>query len=61
MEVEKAGELMRLRWWAGSADVGGRRLPVAGWNYPLDRPTGLSGEGERSFGAMLARELRLST
>ncbi len=51
------GRMKRIRWWLGTARVGHRELPIGGWNYPLDRPTGLGTAGEVELGEMFAREL----
>jgi hypothetical protein len=61
VRVEEQGKLARVKWWVGHADVGGRDVGFAGWNYPLTRPTGLGAVGERKLGALLARKLGLST
>jgi hypothetical protein len=55
--LEAIGSTKRIRWWLGTAQVGRRALPVGGWNYPLDRPTGLGTAGEIDLGKMFAREL----
>lgn len=52
------GEMERIRWWRGTARAGHRRLSIGGWNYPLDRPTGLGTSGEVELGAIFAREVR---
>lgn len=55
VEPTDAGSMMRLRWWRGTARVGQRDLVIAGWNYPLDRPTGLDTNGEIELGKLLGR------
>lgn len=57
IEEREAGNLKRIRWWLGRARVGQRELLLAGWNYPLDRATGLGTAGEVELGEMLARKL----
>ncbi len=57
VDVRATGAMKRIRWWLGRARVGQRELPIGGWNYPLDRPTGLGTAGEVELGEMFAREL----
>jgi hypothetical protein len=57
VEVGDTGSMKRIRWWLGSAVVGNRNLAIGGWNYPLDRPTGLGTTGELELGKMFAEEL----
>lgn len=57
VDVRETGRRKRIRWWLGRARVGRRELPIGGWNYPLDRPTGLGTAGEVELGEMFAREL----
>ena len=57
VDVEETGSTERIRWWLGRARAGQRDLPIGGWNYPLDRPTGLGTAGEIELGKMFAREL----
>lgn len=57
VDVRQTGTRKRIRWWLGRARVGRRELPIGGWNYPLDRPTGLGTAGEVELGEMFAREL----
>jgi hypothetical protein len=52
-----SGAMKRIRWWLGTARVGQRELPIGGWNYPLDRPTGLGTAGEVALGEMFAQRL----
>ena len=52
--VVDEGSVARIKWWVGCADVDGRRVAFAGWNYPLARPTGLGAEGEMRLGQLLA-------
>ena len=59
VDVEESGTLARIIWWIGAADVGGRHVSFAGWNYPLARPTGLGAEGERELGRLIAGKLDL--
>jgi uracil-DNA glycosylase len=58
VEVEEEGTKARIRWWVGHAVIEGREVGFAGWNYPLDRPTGLGREGESELGQLLAERLR---
>jgi len=55
--IHDNGELARIKWWVGEADVDGRRVGFAGWNLPLARPTGLGREGELILGGLLAERL----
>jgi hypothetical protein len=57
IHVEASGAMQRIRWWFGTARLGQRTLPVGGWNYPLDRPTGLGTAGEVKLGGIFARAL----
>lgn len=47
-----------FRWWVGRGDINGRVLTLGGWNYPLDRPTGLGTTGETRLGGLLRSVLR---
>ena len=57
IDVKETGSTKRINWWLGTAQVGVRALPIFGWNYPLDRPTGLGTAGEIELGTMFARAL----
>jgi hypothetical protein len=57
VDVQERGTVKRLRWWLGEARLSERTLPVGGWNYPLDRPTGLGTRGELELGEFFARQL----
>ena len=57
--VAEEGELARIKWWVGFADVEGREVGFAGWNYPLARATGLGAVGETELGQLLAAKLGL--
>lgn len=57
VDVRARGATKRIRWWLGRARVGQRDLPIGGWNYPLDRPTGLGTAGEVELGQMFADTL----
>lgn len=57
VEVHERGETARLHWWLGEAHLDGRVLPVGGWNYPLDRPTGLTKLDEIALGEFFRSEL----
>jgi hypothetical protein len=57
VEIEEEGTLARIKWWVGRADVDGREVDFAGWNYPLARATGLGAVGERELGELLAAKL----
>lgn len=59
VEVQETGEMARIKWWIGRANVDGRHVGFAGWNYPLARPTGLGADGEMELGKLLANRLRL--
>jgi hypothetical protein len=54
VDVKDTGAMKRIRWWRGIAHLGLRDLPIGGWNYPLDRPTGLGTAGEIELGSMFA-------
>ena len=57
VDVMKTGKMSRLRWWLGTVHLQQRDLPIGGWNYPLNQPTGLNAEGEKEFGNMFAEGL----
>jgi uracil-DNA glycosylase len=57
IDVKDTGATKRIRWWLGTAHLGQRDLPIGGWNYPLDRPTGLGTAGEIGLGKMFAQAL----
>lgn len=57
VEVKETGAIKRIRWWLGTARLRRRHLPIGGWNYPLDRPTGLGAAGEIEIGKMFAHAL----
>lgn len=57
--VVEEGELALIKWWVGFADVKGREVGFAGWNYPLARATGLGAVGETELGQLLAARLGL--
>lgn len=50
VDVSETGTMKRIRWWLGTAHLEQRDLPIGGWNYPLDRPTGLGTAGEHELG-----------
>ena len=57
VEVRNTGARDRIRWWIGTARIGLRKISIGGWNYPLDRPTGLGTSGEVQLGELFAPEL----
>jgi hypothetical protein len=57
VEMVEEGTLARIKWWVGRADVDGRQVGFAGWNYPLARATGLGAVGERELGELLVAKL----
>jgi hypothetical protein len=57
VEVAESGEVGLIKWWAGKADVDGRRVGFAGWNRPLIRPTGLKRSDQVELGCMLRTTL----
>jgi hypothetical protein len=57
VEEHESGTMQRIRWWCGTAKMGNRGLKIGGWNYPLDRPTGLGNDGEVELGQLFARKL----
>lgn len=59
VQVKETGRMALIRWWVGWAEVEGRRVGFAGWNYPLARPTGLGREGEVQLGRLIADRLGL--
>jgi hypothetical protein len=59
VEVTEEGEMARIKWWVGNAQLGDRDVGFCGWNFPLARPTGLGVAGEKALGQMLADKLRL--
>jgi hypothetical protein len=50
VNVRKTGTMKRIRWWVGTAHLKRGDLPIGGWNYPLNQPTGLGTEGEKELG-----------
>lgn len=56
--VLRTGTAGRVRWWVGRAELDGRSLELAGWNYPLVRPTGLDRTGEERLGTTLLEAFR---
>lgn len=54
VEITEQGELARVKWWLGHAQLDGREVGFCGWNLPLARPTGLGVEGERHLGRLFA-------
>lgn len=61
VQVEQTGELARIKWWIGRAEIEGREVSFAGWNYPLARPTGLGREGEIELGRLLAERINFAS
>jgi hypothetical protein len=57
--IEETGVMARIKWWTGHAVLDGRRVGFAGWNIPLQRPTGLGAVGERTLGQLLGERLGL--
>jgi hypothetical protein len=57
VEIAEHGALARIKWWVGTAEVGGRALALGGWNFPLARPTGLGAAGEHELGHLLRERL----
>ncbi len=57
VSVDDEGTMARIKWWVGHADIDGRRVGLAGWNYPLARATGLGRKGETALGELLAGKL----
>lgn len=57
VKVGEEGQLARIKWWVGFADVDGRRCGFAGWNIPLAQATGLGRAGESQLGRLLAERL----
>jgi len=59
VEVIEQGEMARIKWWVGKAQLNGRTVGFCGWNFPLARPTGLGAVGETALGELLAAKLAL--
>jgi hypothetical protein len=57
--VVESGTFGLLKWNLTTALLGDRMVCIAGWNWPLARPTGLGARGERALGALLADRLQL--
>lgn len=57
--IEETGVMARTKWWTGHAVLDGRRVGFAGWNIPLQRPTGLGAEGEQAMGQLFREKLGL--
>lgn len=57
VDVRETGAIKRIRWWLGTMHLESRDLPIGGWNYPLDRPTGLGTAGEIELGKVFLRGL----
>jgi hypothetical protein len=57
IQVNTTGEMKRIKWWVGQGVFGERELPIGGWNYPLDRPTGLGTVGELELGKLFGETL----
>jgi len=47
------GKVERLKWFAGIIHLPERPTPVVGWNYPLQKATGLTYKGLRKLGLAL--------
>ena len=60
VQIVESGEMKRIRWWLGRATLGGRKIALAGWNYPLDKPTGLGKAGERELGQLIGERWNFS-
>jgi hypothetical protein len=46
-----------VTWYEEVASIHGRSIGLAGWNRPLNRPTGLGADGEQELGYLLAAHL----
>jgi hypothetical protein len=57
VDEKETGTMKRIRWWLGVAHLGGRDLPIGGWNYPLSQATGLGTGGEIELGKQFAKAL----
>lgn len=57
VQVEEEGELARIKWWLGHAELERGRVFFCGWNLPLARPTGLGAAGETQLGELFAERL----
>ena len=51
------GKLSRITWHVGIGTLSSRTIYMAGWNIPLNRPTGLGSAGEEKLGRILASRL----
>jgi hypothetical protein len=56
--ITERGQLRRITWFVGSAEIDRRRINLAGWNIPLARPTGLGVVGEEELGRILVARLK---
>ena len=57
VDIIETGKMKRLSWWLGLAYLAQRNLRIGGWNYPLDRPTGLGTDGEIQLGELFRRSV----
>jgi len=55
--VVAQGKLERVRWTVGIAGTPRGSVGIVGWNIPLARPTGLTGDGQVHLGQLLATQL----
>lgn len=60
VQLVESGEMKRICWWLGQVALDGRKIALAGWNYPLDKPTGLGKAGEHELGQLICERLNLS-
>jgi hypothetical protein len=60
VRITNEGTLKLLKWWTATAVVDSREIRLAGWNKPLQRPTGLGADGEIELGKTLAASLGLA-
>lgn len=57
VRVKTSGTWARLRWTIGTAELPRGPIGIVGWNIPLKRPTGLTRDGPRQFGKLLASQM----
>jgi hypothetical protein len=52
-----SGNKALITWFVALADMPGRTMAVAGWNRPLQHPTGLGKQGHLELGRLLADQV----
>jgi hypothetical protein len=59
VEILGSEKIKRINCWFGRATLKEREIALAGWNYPLDKATGLGNTGERELGQLIRKRLSL--